>query len=187
MSRRIVERWPLAAAATITLVLQIALVLAVRNGRTPTPAAALDKSASPTQAATQSTPSLIPSTQPLCQHEECNGQAPQNMRCDDPSRTITVEPAYVQDSAGRVIGTVELRWSHLCETNWARVQVDPNGSAARIDAYLRDSDGDVLEPTLDSIEGRGGFGNMWYAPTGKIKVKACGTIGGSPESCTGLH
>jgi hypothetical protein len=54
-------------------------------------------------------------------------------------------------------------------------------------AYLRDEAGAVLEATTVLESSRGIYSNMWFAPTGKIRVKACGVIGEYEEVCTGLH
>lgn len=56
----------------------------------------------------------------FCQGEGCTGQKPELTGCDRDARTIRTGAVISRDT-GRQVGTVELRWSPHCQTNWARV------------------------------------------------------------------
>jgi len=117
----------------------------------------------------------------------CNGQDPEISGCAKGS--VTVDGNEIIDRAGRaVIGTVELRYSRACQTNWARVtRLCRDGR--HLHAYLRDEAGNIIEATQAEAESPrvAVYGPMWYAPTGKVRVQACGVIDGCDEVCTGLH
>jgi hypothetical protein len=104
-----------------------------------------------------------------------------------PQMSGTSEHVNVMNDQGQVGGWVELRWSGRCQTNWARVQNTGGGADLGLEAYLRDRDGRVLEPTRVRGRGRGIYGPMWYAPTGMILVSACGVIESYRKTCTHYH
>lgn len=56
----------------------------------------------------------------FCQGDGCTGQKPELTGCDRDARTIRTG-AVVDHVTGRQVGTIELRWSPHCQTNWARV------------------------------------------------------------------
>ena len=120
-----------------------------------------------------------------CSGTHCNGQDPEVTGCAE--RTGTSERVEIVDRQGLVVGWLELRWSRICETNWARVGNTSSQQNLELQAYLRDEQDEILTPTLKQSRTNGVYGNMWYAPTGKIYVKACGIIGPHEEVCTNLH
>lgn len=119
-----------------------------------------------------------------CTKEACNGQDPGTSGCS--ARSSTVEKVDARNAAGQVVGWIDLRWSELCQTNWARAQNTTEQQDVPLRVYLRGEDGRVLGPTVFSGQTKGIYGNMWYAPTGVIRVQACGTVGDAPEVCTKL-
>lgn len=56
----------------------------------------------------------------FCQGDGCTGQKPELTGCDRDARTIRTG-AVVSRDTGRQVGTIELRWSPRCQTDWARV------------------------------------------------------------------
>ena len=56
-------------------------------------------------------------------------------------------------------------------------------------ACLRDEVGNAISATNVEVDAAAvyGYGAMWFAPTGKIAVQACGIIDGYDEVCTSLH
>ena len=122
---------------------------------------------------------------PPCADTLCNGLDPGVTGCA--VRTGTPDRVEVRDDRGATVGWVELRWSELCQTNWSRLENLTGDASLALRAYLRDEAGAVLEATTVLESSRGIYSNMWFAPTGKIRVKACGVIGEYEEVCTGLH
>jgi len=122
---------------------------------------------------------------PPCADTLCNGLDPGVTGCA--IRTGTPDRVEVTDDRGTTVGWVELRWSELCQTNWSRLENLTGDASLPLRAYLRDEAGAVLEATTVLESSRGIYSNMWFAPTGKIRVKACGVIGEYAEVCTGLH
>lgn len=121
---------------------------------------------------------------PGCVGTGCNGKDPEAAGCAE--RAGTVERRNVFGAQGRELGWVELRWSGRCQTNWARVENTSGIPNLRVTAELRDKNNKPLEGTAVEGRGLGTYGQMWYAPTGKVYVKACASINGN-ESCTDAH
>lgn len=125
--------------------------------------------------------------EPPCWEGGCNGQDPEISGCAKGS--VTVDGSEILDpTTGAVAGTVELRYSRSCQTNWARVaRLSRDGR--RLQTYLRDEIGNVIDATQAKAESPRVivYGPMWYAPTGKVRVQACGVIDGCDEVCTSLH
>jgi hypothetical protein len=44
-----------------------------------------------------------------------------------------------------------------------------------------------VDDPLRESRATGIYGEMWYAPTGEVYVRACGVIEDSEEVCTNLH
>lgn len=120
-----------------------------------------------------------------CAGEGCNGQDPGASGCS--GRAGTAETAEITDRHGQAVGWVELRWSELCQTNWARVENTSGRPNLLLRTYLRDAGGDVLQETVRESRATGIYGRMWYAPTEVIAVSACGVIEGWDEVCTYPH
>lgn len=122
-----------------------------------------------------------------CWKDGCNGQDPEVSGCAKGS--VTVDGSEIVDrTSGVVVGTVELRYSRACQTNWARItRLSRDGR--RLKAYLRDDAGNMLEATQAEAESPrvAVYGPMWFAPTGQVRVQACGVIEGCDEVCTSLH
>ena len=120
-----------------------------------------------------------------CSGPACNGQDPGPTGCS--AKCGTVEEVEIRDSEGIIVGTVELRWSEICQTNWSRVCNTSDHRNLWLRAYLRDSDGMILEDTVVQNDGLSIYSNMWYAPTGQVRVSACGIIEDCAEVCTAAH
>jgi transcriptional regulator with XRE-family HTH domain len=132
--------------------------------------------------------SLVPeSVIPLCTGEGCNGLNAEITKCADSSITIDGDD-IVDPETNEIVASVELRFSRLCQTTWARIT---RFSRRQFDmeAWLRDETGAILEPTrfVVSPDVVYGYGPMWYAPAGSIGVQACGKVEGLPEARTKLH
>jgi transcriptional regulator with XRE-family HTH domain len=81
-----------------------------------------------------------------------------------------------------------LRYSQACQTNWVRItRLCREGRVMQ--ACLRDEVGNAISATTVEVDAAAvyGYGSMWFAPTGKIAVQACGLIDGYHEECTSLH
>lgn len=122
-----------------------------------------------------------------CTGTNCNGKDPEVTGCANTS--LTVEQVAIEAPVtGEHVALVELRFSRVCQTNWARV-TKLTGGPEIFRAYLRDEQGEIIGGT--SANAMSGsvyvYGPMWYAPTGEIAVQACGVIEGHDEVCTNLH
>lgn len=120
-----------------------------------------------------------------CAGEGCNGQDPGASGCS--GRAGSAETAEITDRRGQVMGWVELRWSEVCQTNWARVENTSGRPNLHLRTYLRDAAGDVIAETVRESRATGIYGRMWYAPTGVTAVSACAVIEGCDEVCTNPH
>lgn len=122
---------------------------------------------------------------PPCWEGGCNGQDPEISGCA--REAVTVDGSEILDrESGIVTGTVELRYARACQTNWVRVtRLCREGR--HLQAYLRDEVGKIIEPTQAETSSISVYGPMWFAPTGKVRVQACGIIDGCEEVCTNLH
>lgn len=132
--------------------------------------------------------SLVPE-QPMshCTGEGCNGLDPEVAGCSQGSITIDGED-IIDPVTKEIIANLELRFSRLCQTNWVRITRFAR-RPFRMEAYLRNEDGEILEPTRVVVEPDRvyGYGAMWYAPTGRVVVRACGKVEGVEEVRTRLH
>lgn len=124
---------------------------------------------------------------PPCWGDDCSGLDPEISGCARGS--VTVDGRDIIDPATEaVVGTVELRYSQACQTNWVRItRLCRDGRWLR--AYLRDEEGNVLTSTSVEVDASAvyGYGSMWFAPTSKIAMQACGIVEGYDEVCTSLH
>jgi transcriptional regulator with XRE-family HTH domain len=132
--------------------------------------------------------SLVPeSMTPLCTGEGCNGLDAELTKCADTSITIDGDD-IIDPETNEVIASLELRFSRLCQTVWARITRFSRRPFA-MEAWLRDESGAILEPTRFSVNPDTvyGYGSMWYAPAGSTGVQACARIPGLGEARTKLH
>lgn len=132
--------------------------------------------------------SLVPeSMTPLCIGDGCNGLDAEATRCAEGSITIDGED-IVDPVTDEIVASVELRFSRLCQTTWARITRFSRRQFA-MEAWLRDESGAILEPTRFAVSPDAvyGYGPMWYAPAGSIGVQACGRVEGLEEARTRLH
>jgi len=124
---------------------------------------------------------------PPCLGDACSGQDPEISGCARGS--VTVDGRDIVDPiTNAVVGTVELRYSQACQTNWVRItRLCREGRVMQ--ACLRDEVGNAISATTVEVDAAAvyGYGSMWFAPTGKIAVQACGLIDGYLEECTSLH
>ncbi len=124
---------------------------------------------------------------PPCLGDACSGQDPEISGCARGS--VTVDGRDIVDPiTNAVVGTVELRYSQACQTNWVRItRLCREGRVMQ--ACLRDEVGNAISATTVEVDAAAvyGYGSMWFAPTGKIAVQACGLIDGYHEECTSLH
>jgi transcriptional regulator with XRE-family HTH domain len=124
---------------------------------------------------------------PPCSGNGCNGQDPEISGCAKVS--VTVDGRDIPEpKSDAVVGMVELRYSQACQTNWVRI-TRLCREERWLRAYLRNDTGDIIPETTVEVEASAvyGYGSMWYAPTGQIRVQACGLIEGCDEVCTSLH
>ncbi len=125
--------------------------------------------------------------EPPCWGDACNGQDPEASGCAENS--VTIDGRNVVDPrTGVVVATVELRYSRACQCNWVRVTRFCQEQRS-MEAYLRDEAGTVIATTRVKVQPSHvyGYGAMWFAPTGKVRVRACGVIEGYEEVRTSLH
>ena len=57
--------------------------------------------------------------QATCSTDSCTGQRPELTGCDKDGQTVRTGQVF--GANGKSVGTIELRWSARCQTNWARV------------------------------------------------------------------
>lgn len=122
-----------------------------------------------------------------CTGMDCNGKDPEVTGCATTS--FTAEEVAITGPGGcEPVALVELRFSRVCQTNWARI-TRLSDSPETLRAYLRGEDGEVIAGTIaEAPSGTAyAYGFMWYAPTGQIAVQACGVVNGHDEVCTRLR
>lgn len=121
-----------------------------------------------------------------CRGKECNGRDPEEAGCAEGS--LTVDGADIIDPvSGELVAMLELRYSRVCQTNWVRITRYAR-APLQMEAYLRDGDGTILEPTRvvvppDQVYG---YGGMWYSQIGEMLLQACGVVEGFEEVRTRL-
>jgi hypothetical protein len=149
-------------------------------------------------------PIPTPTPQPIPPHvpctsqpndTNCTGQDPVNQGCDKDAFTVNGATAYIKGSNGNNIGQVELRFSTVCQSNWARTTVYNTCGYTNIYANIQRPDqiyqGKEYVAAQDSftINNPGCqsnlqvFTNIVYAP-GTVKAEACGSVQGSSLACT---
>src|SRR5262249_37962634 len=114
-------------------------------------ALAAPASATSTSAAATPTPAL------LCSGSSCDGQDPAATGCDATASTV--------DSIPTSFGTIDLRFSSACQTNWVRITGYPGGGTS-LCLDVADLDRNVVihfcVPT--PISAGTHFGNMVFSP-----------------------
>jgi hypothetical protein len=106
-----------------------------------------------------------PALAATCSGNGCNGQDPAATGCASDGYTVASAP--VTDPYGRV-GTVELRYSPKCGTNWSRVTMSvATENVATIMAIIERSDGLHYDYGWSGRAPAGLqiYGDMVYAPT----------------------
>jgi hypothetical protein len=106
----------------------------------------------------------------------CNGAYPQTYGCDQDARTDRA--FYIRNSAGTIIGDVQLRESPSCGTNWARV-TSWIGSVD-MEIYIQRDDGKSYTDYAHYVTQA--WGRMVYAPI--RRSSACGRINFGQLYCT---
>lgn len=117
-----------------------------------------------------------------CMGEECNGRDPEEAGCAEGSLTVGGED-IIDPVSGELVAMLELRFSRVCQTNWVRITRYAR-APLRMEAYLRDGDGNILEGTRVVVERDQvyGYGGMWYTPKGAMLLQACGVVEGIEEA-----
>lgn len=121
-----------------------------------------------------------------CVDDECNGRDAEEAGCAEGSLTVDGED-IVDPASGELVAMLELRFSRVCQTNWVRITRYAR-SPLRMEAYLRDGDGTIIETTRVVVERDQvyGYGGMWYTPKGGSLLQACGVVEGIGEVRTRL-
>lgn len=126
-----------------------------------------------------------PSTQRIttlavtCSGTNCNGKDPIATHCADGSYVALSAP-FGTTAFG---GVVELKWSPTCKTNWAKAYItssNPPNATYTLTVMLQRPDWSEIPGTKFTLGNtRSIYGDMYYAPT--EKVRACA---GSVEYAT---
>ncbi|MFJ8435528.1 DUF2690 domain-containing protein [Kitasatospora sp. NPDC094019] len=103
-----------------------------------------------------------------CYGSSCNGKDPVDMGCNT--------DAYTVESAYSAKGTIELRYSPSCRSNWARI----SGTSVGQNFWVQNTNGNIHGWIAT---GPTGFGNM---VNGSVEARACIDNWDQPI-CTGWH
>lgn len=115
---------------------------------------------------------LIDDASPIaatCANNGCNGLDPNLTACDANAKTLK--------SVNFPQGTLQLRYSNICQTKWAKVT--RNDGNKQSGAWVQTSGGTGTAQTLDWVVWSFMWSNMWYSPN--TSMKACAII----TQCTG--
>jgi hypothetical protein len=113
--------------------------------------------------------SVPPPKQAFCSADACTGQRPELTGCDKDGQTVRTGQVFGAD--GKAVGTIELRWSAQCRTNWARVT-----SAVGVQPLSVTVTRDDAKSTASNFRGTQTWSPMvWVGATGK--AVATGWIG----------
>jgi hypothetical protein len=119
-----------------------------------------------------------------CRGSGCNGKDPATTGCN--SSATNAATAKIKDASGKVIGTVDLRWSTECKTNWGKLTAEPGvKTPSGVEVWLQDSVGRRIPDTVNSGNGPSIYGNMFYAPN--LPLRACATMVYKGTACTVLR
>ena len=149
-------------------------------GNDPTPIGPIPPATSPSGGQTTDGHHTGQNPVGTCQGEGCTGQKPELTGCDRDARTIRTA-AVVSRDTGKQVGTVELRWSAACQTDWARV-TSGVGVAALAATVTRD------DGTAEAITFRG---TSTWSPMvfvgGGAKAQATGWVNKASGSVADGH
>jgi hypothetical protein len=95
-----------------------------------------------------------------CYGDYCSGQDPQSSGCSADAYTVT--------SVGYNGGTLEVRWSPTCKTNWARINVGWSG-------YFRIQQTTGYDQHYSGTNGSFWWTKMIYSPTLGCRANAGNT------------
>lgn len=109
--------------------------------------------------------------------QNCTGKDPIAEGCQPDAYNVDV--AYIYNG-NQVIGEADLRYSHACQSNWARTLFYSSQNDYISATVIRQTDGKTYEY---HVIGTSVYTNMVYAP-GTVEAKACGGIEGTWSSCT---
>ena len=114
-----------------------------------------------------------PDTSTNCSGEACNGLNPETTTCSDSASTVGgPKDIYATlNGTSQKVGTVELRWSSTCKTNWSRVIRNDGATGESVMAKIvRDDDVQYFKelPLAPESEWTDGLTRIWspmvYAP-----------------------
>lgn len=131
-----------------------------------------------------SQPTMATPPRPTCSGNGCNSTNPQTTNCgvNAPS---TRASTYIRNSAGTVIGLLELRYSNTCRTKWSRL-TSAGGTARSAYASLRWSG----DPQTDRYHRSGTASPSFWSLqvySQNPQWKACGSLSGRPKVCTSYN
>jgi hypothetical protein len=112
--------------------------------------------------ATAATPAYADSF-PYCSGYGCDNQDPHTTGCDRDGQTVASAPIKWSTYT---YGTVYLRWSQRCQSNWALVYIQLTSNPERLprDANVARQSPYRLVPWRDTGSAQWIYGNMVYAP-----------------------
>lgn len=112
-----------------------------------------------------------------CSGSGCNGQDPIAMGCANDAYTARSQALY---RAGEQIGTVEMRWSPSCQTNWARASFIYGATNPTVELWTPNVNGSKVQSYTYTGTTYSVYGNMYYAPG--VWVSAC--VADFHDQCT---
>lgn len=102
-----------------------------------------------------------------CYGDWCSGQDPQATGC--------ANGAFTTVSASVGVGSLEIRWSPACQTNWARITLYPTGNRCVVESYLDaiQEGGYKQSKTVPTTCHTRSYVNYWtpmiYSPVKRVK------------------
>ncbi len=123
-----------------------------------------------------------------CSKAGCNGKDPAAMGCagNDSKVVARRDINYGSRNLSATI-MVSLRYSPACDTKWAKVEItgsNPRNKPFQISLILKDEGYRSIYETSHVRVGGSAYGNMYYAPT--TRLRACGALDlfGGGYQCT---
>jgi len=105
-----------------------------------------------------------------CYGDYCSGKDPVSTGCANGAITVSAT-----NFAG---GRLELRWSPICKSNWARMEIYPGGFAYTLSA-VQDTGYSQNEQWAAGTPGPGTYWTyMIYSPVHRVQARATGTCYG---------
>jgi len=114
--------------------------------------------------ATISTLAIAPASAATCSGYGCDSQDPVATGCSSGSYTVKSAPVAYN---GVQYGTVELRWSPTCQTNWSRLTISAGGSNPQHydrQVWVARQNPDAQMGFDWTSDGSPIYGDMLYAP-----------------------